>query len=375
MRLADPADIETADRVVQHVKAWIADPTTAPDLVLPHVASRVVRKYIEGEFPLVAFWHRGKTWTASRGGKAPDDAADRLAAYVGFRSVFKMLVAAKKPIVGHNVLMDILFLISSVDKAIPSDLRGLRAYMADAFPEVWDTKILATCSDEVESMFESTSLQNIFTTFTPDGVLRGITLPLGFERYTDVLKNRQKRKPTVAGLAHEAAYDALCTGYVYLQLREALAANGPLLASCRNVLAVFKSLHAIDLSVNSSRDVWLPRGPVLALTYPASVTDLEVQSSLAPLKGKISWPEEGTAVALLETGQDTTLALAHYANNTIGIAARVVNSQSLPIRPIQPPPPPLIISRVAVATAASLEAAAGIAKTPVRTFLKSFFKF
>jgi hypothetical protein len=334
----EPADIEMAERIISQIRAWVSDVKAAGDLVLPIVQNRVVRRYVESTLNdlSVSFTQRGKNWMVSRltqSKEAQDLQAQELARdqrieFVGFRDIFQMVIASRKPIVGHNVLADFMFLISSMDGPIPKDIPNFKGYMQRSFPEVWDTKILSTCTDEIESKFETTGLQTIFETYLKaDGnKLGGISFPLGFERYCEVLRKKAQGKPSYGALAHEAAYDALCTGYVFLHLRQGLSQIQ--FQSCKNVLAVFKNLHGINLGLGTPDGRWLPRGPVLGLAFSnKALTDVEVLASLAPIKGRVTWVEDGTAVALLMPGENAETALAHYRNNSLGITAFLVTSE------------------------------------------------
>lgn len=41
--------------------------------------------------------------------------------YLGFSKIFKLIVDMKKPIVGHNVLLDLLFMHKQFHKQLPSE--------------------------------------------------------------------------------------------------------------------------------------------------------------------------------------------------------------------------------------------------------------
>lgn len=43
-----------------------------------------------------------------------------LDSYIGFSKVFKLLVELKKPIVGHNILLDLIYMFKLFYKPLPS---------------------------------------------------------------------------------------------------------------------------------------------------------------------------------------------------------------------------------------------------------------
>ena len=146
----------------------------------------------------------------------------RLLDFVGFRTIFKAMVEAKKPIVGHNCLVDLLFMQTAFDE--PLDLSSLQAYKKhfhEQFPLVFDTKAIAVNTDYfAEDRFESKSLEPLFTTLNdkpPQGVVMPtFSLPLGFQAYEEITMMKAKGQGNSS--AHEAGYDAMMTGQVLLKL-------------------------------------------------------------------------------------------------------------------------------------------------------------
>eukprot|EP00760_Papus_ankaliazontas_P003151 PhM_4_TR1145/c0_g1_i1/m.61815/K01148/PARN, PNLDC1; poly(A)-specific ribonuclease len=352
IELVSDADKELAASLLARIDAWYRDSASPNDLVMPPTQSRVVRTHVEQVAPKqcdnkITMGWKARSWTATRLQESPEVIAARDAlkanvkrlSTVGFREVYKLLVEAKKPMVGHNVFSDFLFLLSSCDSTLPESMEDFRSLMVSRFGAggVWDTKILASADKEIEAQFEHTGLQRIFETLiAPDGgTLRGIRMPLGFERYSELLIKKASGVSTSwVTLAHEAAYDALCTGYVFIRLREQYKAAGKQDAfdTCRNLIAIFRSLYGFDVNPDSKViGRWLPRTPVLGLTFPKGVRDVEVQASLAPLKGEIPWPEETAAVLHLAEGEDVEAALKHYNDppNKKGIRAVLLEPKGI----------------------------------------------
>jgi hypothetical protein len=61
---------------------------------------------------------------------------------LGFRRVFKLLTAAKKPLIGHNILSDLANLYSSFKGGLPLDFGDFRALVHADFPVVYDTSYM-----------------------------------------------------------------------------------------------------------------------------------------------------------------------------------------------------------------------------------------
>ncbi|CAO3669420.1 unnamed protein product [Umbelopsis ramanniana] len=124
---------------------------------------------------------------------------------VGFRKVIDLISQSKKPVVGHNVLLDLCHMVNQFIAPLPQDVKGFKEMVHRRFPSVIDTKYLAAQAPDL-AHFQSTSLENIyFETRLPPFEGPKIELHWDFPAY-------QSSK------AHEAAYDAYITGYVFLRM-------------------------------------------------------------------------------------------------------------------------------------------------------------
>ena len=336
-------DLAMATKIIEFIQQWLSKKSYSKEVILPQTDNRIVQKYIKAKLPDIApgydSFFRGKQWIL--GPNVDYDKSriheERLLNFTGVREIFKLLVKHRKPLVGHNMLMDLFFLIRAVDQEIPSDISEFQAYLSQNLPSIWDTKVLGHSSENVESKFKSTSLQNIFTYYSENPVfcpsadsktsdpaqkkLRSsvlndqyfdcIEFPLGFERYATILRKRKQTNSARCGLAHEAAYDALMTGFIFLQFKKDLGME--MLLANHNFVAVPKNYQAICTSVNGISFKKICQGPVLRLEYENS-HDLEVDASVAPLKGKVEWRENGTAAAVLSSVHSCEDGITHYKN-------------------------------------------------------------
>ena len=72
---------------------------------------------------------------------------DRLQEQAGFLRVFNALRQANKPIVGHNLLYDLMFLLSHFSGPLPETMDGFKAAVRETFPGgIWDTKYCAVAA-------------------------------------------------------------------------------------------------------------------------------------------------------------------------------------------------------------------------------------
>ena len=58
--------------------------------------------------------------------------------------MWRALCASGKPLVGHNLLYDLLFLHDHFEGPLPPTLAACKATLHARLPLIWDTKLLAT---------------------------------------------------------------------------------------------------------------------------------------------------------------------------------------------------------------------------------------
>uniref|UniRef100_A0A1E1XC80 Putative polya-specific ribonuclease parn-like domain-containing protein 1 n=1 Tax=Amblyomma aureolatum TaxID=187763 RepID=A0A1E1XC80_9ACAR len=143
-------------------------------------------------------------------GRAPTE-AELGDAVLGFSRCFEALVSSGKPIVGHNMLLDLLMLYNQFCEPLPPSFAKLKAALSAVFPLVYDTKHM--------------SLQIRQSSKWMKGVLSGADLFSLHKALAEVLVPYAPIiKGTPSGLrAHEAGSDAYAAGFVFIKLAHILA--------------------------------------------------------------------------------------------------------------------------------------------------------
>lgn len=77
---------------------------------------------------------------------------------MGFSRVIEYLQAAKKPIVGHNLMFDAAFVFEQFVKRLPNSYIEFASKWTELFPATYDTKTLAASAGE----FNKTALSHLF---------------------------------------------------------------------------------------------------------------------------------------------------------------------------------------------------------------------
>ncbi|KAL6059436.1 poly(A)-specific ribonuclease PNLDC1 isoform X2 [Balamuthia mandrillaris] len=161
---------------------------------------------------------------------------------VGFTTVIRAIIEAAKPIVGHNLLLDLLYTYDLFIDGLPSDLATFKKELHKLFPVILDTKHLANVHPKFTSSPASASSSTTSTLRQEAGGMLFLSTALG-----DLFEATLKKKPgeedegsvevvheegftryafaaasSEGGeeqhFAHEAGYDAFMTGAVFVRL-------------------------------------------------------------------------------------------------------------------------------------------------------------
>ena len=83
---------------------------------------------------------------------------------MGFRLIFNDLVNCHKPLVGHNCMYDIMFLLRWLDKGpLETELSLFKFKIHDLFPYIFDTKYIAESGLIKGQNYDRTSLSDLYS--------------------------------------------------------------------------------------------------------------------------------------------------------------------------------------------------------------------
>ncbi|KAJ3098487.1 hypothetical protein HDU97_003986 [Phlyctochytrium planicorne] len=133
---------------------------------------------------------------------------DAVSELVGFRKVIDMISMYKKPVVGHNMYLDLCHTFGKFNQDLPEDLKSFKTEVGKLFPSIYDTKYVAVSETKVAELFQSTALSDLFQTCCGDAFEKpNIEVHEDFQRYSDT-----------SDKFHEAGYDAYVTGASFLKM-------------------------------------------------------------------------------------------------------------------------------------------------------------
>lgn len=136
----------------------------------------------------------------------------------GFTHIIDMLIESKIPLVGHNMIFDIMFLYNQFVDDLPDTYEEFTKSWYNCFPFTYDTKLLSSYC----SLINKTWLKKAFDTCLENAKLMG---NLKFEYFTD---SRRKSFDDPDGVdfktfdeevqEHKASYDAYMTGVIFASI-------------------------------------------------------------------------------------------------------------------------------------------------------------
>lgn len=131
---------------------------------------------------------------------------------LGFSRCFEALVASGKPIVGHNLLMDLLLLYHQFCEPLPKSYARLKTALSTLFPQVYDTKHIALQMRQQVQPWMKNYLEaaDLFSLHKAMG-----ELPMPFAPHAEGTPKSLR--------AHEAGCDAYAAGIVFLKLAHVCA--------------------------------------------------------------------------------------------------------------------------------------------------------
>lgn len=135
---------------------------------------------------------------------------DTLAEAKGVSKLIEFISHYNKPVVGHNVLLDLMHLLNQFVAPLPATYAEFKEMAKTAFPTAFDTKFISS-TIEFKEKIKFTSLSELYETLSqPPFETVAIELNVAFDKSTAY---------------HQAGYDSFITGKCFAILNEYLRAK------------------------------------------------------------------------------------------------------------------------------------------------------
>lgn len=133
--------------------------------------------------------------------------------YVGFSAVFRLLSSSNKPIIGHNILLDLMFMHQQFYRPLPDQYKEFKSNIHRLFPQIYDTKFL---SFELKKLFgrdevnwRINSLSALYEYFTST---KGACLAFNSPKVTLNGESVDEKN------YHNAVWDAYFAGHIFIKM-------------------------------------------------------------------------------------------------------------------------------------------------------------
>ncbi|KAK6501603.1 hypothetical protein TWF481_009438 [Arthrobotrys musiformis] len=211
-----PEDEPMLDEVRADIVAWIKaredDPCKFLNIDRPEgyngYQRRLIRQFIRREYPeYIGIWYDNHLQVVpfnedrekNVAKKKEEDFQKALKAQRGVRLLIDKIMELKKPIVGHNLFTDLIYMHHMFIGELPEDINDFRTFLQQNFSLIIDTKFLAINDDPNKSGASSS--------------LPELTLKFSNQYYPDI-----RDFPVMKELPHVAGYDAWCTARCFVKL-------------------------------------------------------------------------------------------------------------------------------------------------------------
>jgi poly(A)-specific ribonuclease len=129
----------------------------------------------------------------------------------GIKILFEKIIEKKKKIVGHNCLVDILFIYNNFIETIPKDFKIFLMKLLNNFNEIYDTKFLCCYYNKNNINENDFHLEGLYLKLFEE-FKNKINIKI-HEKFFNYFDNENKK-------FHQADYDALVTGCAFVYMNE-----------------------------------------------------------------------------------------------------------------------------------------------------------
>ena len=173
---------------------------------------------------------------------------DRLHMRKGVKLIYDELINSNKIIIGHNISLDILFMISHLGEELPSDYNEFKERMHKYFECVYDTKVLYEYLQNEGSTFINPIISLAFRDINSvlDKMFPVLLRLEGENVIIKELQNESKSNILKGNNFHNAGYDSFITGVVFFQLEYIYKSNDNLTKTfneLNNKIHIMKSMY------------------------------------------------------------------------------------------------------------------------------------
>lgn len=236
---------------------------------------------------------------------------EELDSKVGLSLVLQELSKARKLIVGHNMLLDLLYILRQFFKPLPTDYKEFKKLTKEIFPIILDTKYLCT-NAEIKVNVNSSVLAHVYDAVRqPPFSIPDVKPALPAHEYN--VEN---------GKQHEAGYDAYLTGMCFLGLVSRFEVDlqnptkDPVLRKYLNRIFILRLADINYIYLNGSEPTH-SRDHVFYVTFPETWRSNDLVAKFKPFGSvHLTWMDNTSAFVTLHNRTASSLVLKTIGYHT-----------------------------------------------------------
>ncbi|VEN43084.1 unnamed protein product [Callosobruchus maculatus] len=234
--------------------------------------------------------------------------------FVGFSKLIKMIINARKLVVGHNMCLDLLHTIDKFLMPLPEDYFDFKGMAHDLFPKILDTKYMSSC-EPFKDIITSNVLKHLYDTVSQEPFkIPTIETEDGVQGYSLIDMKE-----------HQAGFDAYLTGVCFLAMWKYLGSskklddkrtfsNFNLLEPYMNRIFLMTLLDNQFINLGG-KDLNPPRDHVFHLSFPKEWKTNDISQLFSPFGNvHVSWIDETSAYVTLYKRDQAATALNALSN-------------------------------------------------------------
>lgn len=133
---------------------------------------------------------------------------------MGFTSVIELMILSKKPMVGHNMIHDLVYIYNQFIDVLPDSYLKFAEDFNKKFPKIYDSRSLA-CNIQ-QSAAEKTELRHLYMRALKDKkYANNVTIILDKEKDPRFGTFYNPKSMQVEGQEHDAGFDSYMTGHIF----------------------------------------------------------------------------------------------------------------------------------------------------------------
>ncbi|CAG4988616.1 unnamed protein product [Parnassius apollo] len=231
---------------------------------------------------------------------------------LGFSQIIKLLAHYRKPLIGHNIFLDMILLHNQFISPLPRSYSNFKKNINSMLPIIFDTKYISLEMSKkltFDEVWKSNALQDLYEFFA-EGKCKKLQNGVNFVKLSTPFNVNQSY--------HEAGWDSYCTGYCFIRLghwaacenrgkyrpvgpTEKLAAMAPY---CNKVNVIRGAIPYMNLAEN---DPPKHRPDLLHVkSIKERIINIEKVASALAAFGSVDVKPYGSRTALIATGTQFT---------------------------------------------------------------------